>query len=190
VLFGGNNGASQYNDTRTWLYSVADNQWRRQSCGSDRITRLHEQIKALRVEGIAFYGAMPNRYFQTELPHEEKTKLSGMAHALSKRIEGISRELAGKVIGHEKTQCEQAAAELESAAELLGQIGDSPNPDSLETALALKRALRRAEDWLLCEPPPRAYSPMVYDPTTQKIVMFGGDRLDMLYHGVARATAE
>jgi len=181
VLFGGNNGASEYNDTRTWVYSVADNQWRRQLSGSDRITRLHKQAKALRVTGTEFYGALLNRYFQTELPHEGKTSLSGMANFLSERIEAFSRELAGKAPGHEKTQCERAAAELESASELLGQIGDSPNPDSLKAALALKRALRRAEDWLLCEPPPRAYSPMVYDPSTEKTVLFGGDRLDMLY---------
>lgn len=31
------------------------------------------------------------------------------------------------------------------------------------------------------EPPPRALAPMVYAPTTKKIVLFGGDRLDQLY---------
>jgi len=31
------------------------------------------------------------------------------------------------------------------------------------------------------EPPPRALSPMVYDPTSKKIMLFGGDRLDQLY---------
>ncbi|HUT35926.1 MAG TPA: kelch repeat-containing protein [Planctomycetota bacterium] len=31
------------------------------------------------------------------------------------------------------------------------------------------------------EPPPRALSPMAFDPTTKKIVLFGGDRLDQLY---------
>src|SRR5690606_6261034 len=31
------------------------------------------------------------------------------------------------------------------------------------------------------QPPPRALSPMVYDATTKKIVLFGGERLDMLY---------
>lgn len=30
-------------------------------------------------------------------------------------------------------------------------------------------------------PPPRALSPMVYDPATEKILLFGGDRLDMVY---------
>lgn len=31
------------------------------------------------------------------------------------------------------------------------------------------------------QPPVRALAPMVYDPETQKIVLFGGDRLDQLY---------
>jgi hypothetical protein len=34
---------------------------------------------------------------------------------------------------------------------------------------------------LKAEPPPRALAPMVYDPATKKIVLFGGDRLDQLY---------
>lgn len=34
---------------------------------------------------------------------------------------------------------------------------------------------------LAVAPPPRALSPMVYDPATKKIVLFGGDRLDQLY---------
>ncbi len=34
---------------------------------------------------------------------------------------------------------------------------------------------------LKVEPPPRALAPMVYDPATKKIVLFGGDRLDQLY---------
>lgn len=34
---------------------------------------------------------------------------------------------------------------------------------------------------LKVEPPPRALSPMVYDPASKKIILFGGDRLDQLY---------
>ncbi|MBE7467303.1 MAG: hypothetical protein HS116_27835 [Planctomycetes bacterium] len=34
---------------------------------------------------------------------------------------------------------------------------------------------------LAVEPPPRALAPMVFDPATKKIVLFGGDRLDQLY---------
>jgi hypothetical protein len=34
---------------------------------------------------------------------------------------------------------------------------------------------------LAVEPPPRALAPMVFDPASGKIVLFGGDRLDQLY---------
>ncbi len=37
------------------------------------------------------------------------------------------------------------------------------------------------EDEEPAQPPPRALSPMVYDPATEKIVMFGGDGLNQLY---------
>ena len=43
----------------------------------------------------------------------------------------------------------------------------------------------RQNEWrslgLEVQPPPRALAPMVYDPTTKKIVLFGGDGLDRLY---------
>jgi galactose oxidase-like protein len=39
----------------------------------------------------------------------------------------------------------------------------------------------RAEVRPPAQPPVRALSPMVYDPATKKIVLFGGDRLDQLY---------
>lgn len=42
-----------------------------------------------------------------------------------------------------------------------------------------------ADQWrkleLKVQPGPRALSPMAFDPATRKIVLFGGDRLDMLY---------
>jgi hypothetical protein len=41
-----------------------------------------------------------------------------------------------------------------------------------------KNAWRKLE--LKVEPPPRALAPMVFDPATKKIVLFGGDRLDQL----------
>ena len=44
---------------------------------------------------------------------------------------------------------------------------------------------RSSNEWrkleLAVEPPPRALSPMVFDPASGKIVLFGGDRLDQLY---------
>jgi hypothetical protein len=36
------------------------------------------------------------------------------------------------------------------------------------------------EDYLNCEPPPRALSPIAYDPKTKLFVIFGGDHLDYL----------
>ncbi|MHC4913993.1 MAG: Kelch repeat-containing protein [Planctomycetota bacterium] len=181
VLFGGNNGGSEFNDTRTWIYSPAKNEWRRRECASPLMKELHGKVAALRAEGVGLYGACTNRYFHTELPAETKASLGGLAKKLGSSVEALAGELEGKGAGHEKTQCGWAAADLKRAKELLAKIGDTPSPESLKAGLAAKRLLRRAEHGLLGEPPPRAHSPMVYDPATKKIVLFGGDRLDMLH---------
>jgi len=181
VLFGGNNGASEFNDTRTWIYSPAKNEWRRLKFKSALLDGLRTKAKALRAESQRLYGACMNRYFKTELSAEGKVKLGELARALGAKIETLAKELEGKGTGHQKTQCGWAAADLKRAGALLAKIGNAPNPDALKAGLAAKRALRRAEYTLLTEPPPRAHSQMVYDPVTRKIVLFGGDRLDMLY---------
>ncbi len=181
VLFGGNNGGSEFNDTRTWVYSPAKNEWRRQECASPLMKEMRAKAAALRAEGVRLYGACMNRYFHTELPAEKEAKLGTLAKALGAEVDALAKELEGKGEGAEKRQFAQVSGDLAAAKDLLAKIGDAPNPDSLKAGLAAKRRLRRAEHGLLGEPPPRAHSPMVYDPKTKKIVLFGGDRLDMLH---------
>jgi Galactose oxidase, central domain len=181
LLFGGNNGGSEFNDTRTWIYSPAGNEWRRLKSESKLIAGLRGKAEALRTGGQRLYGACANRYFRTELPSESKVRLSEMAKKLGAGIDALAKELEGSGAGHEKTQCGWAATDLKSARALLARIGDAPSAEALKAGLAMKRALRHVEHSLLGEPPPRAHSPMVYDPATRKIVLFGGDRLDMLY---------
>jgi Galactose oxidase, central domain len=181
VLFGGNNGGSKFNDTRTWIYSPAKNEWRRGECTSALMKGFYAKAAKLRADGEKLYGAGMNRYFKTELPAEGKVKLGAMTKALGAKIDALSKELSGKGAGTEQRQLAQVAADLKTAKALLARIGDAANPEGLKAGLALKRMLRRAEHGLLGEPPPRAHSPMVYDPATKKIVLFGGDRLDMLY---------
>jgi len=181
VLFGGNNGPSEFNDTRTWAYSVAKNEWKRLDCGSETVKGLCARAKALRLEGAALHGAYCNRGFKSELAENAKVGLAEAAKRLAAGIETLKKDLAGKGADYQKLQCERAAAELVPAAELAGKLGDAADPAAIKSALALSRALWRAECALMSEPPPRAYSQMVYDPATKSMVMFGGDRLDMLY---------
>jgi hypothetical protein len=96
-------------------------------------------------------------------------------------MEALRKELAGPADGYEKTQRERAAAELSTAAALAAKLGDAATAESARTGLELTRVVWRAMTALMSEPPPRAHSPMVYDPAAKKIVLFGGDRLDMLY---------
>jgi len=182
VLFGGNNGPSEFNDTRTWAWSVAGKEWRRVECGGELVKDLYPKAKALYREAVALHGAYCDRYFGSELPDNARVRLAGPAKQLATGIDAMRKELDGKGAGYEKTQCERAGTELgAAAAALAGKLGDEASPDSIRVALGLSRVLWRAGCALMSEPPPRAHSQMVYDPATRKIVLFGGDRLDRLY---------
>ncbi len=182
LLFGGNNGPSEFNDPRTWIYSPAKKEWRRHETGSAEIKKLCARAKALRKEAQKLYGAYSNRFFLTETAEVGKVKLSVPSKTLRNEVEALRKEVAGAALkGHEKEKCGWAAAELAEVSKLLAGLGDAAEKASLKTALSARRTLRKAEDSLMSEPPPRASSPMVFDPVSKKIVLFGGDRLDMFY---------
>jgi hypothetical protein len=181
VLFGGEKGGSEFNDTRTWIYSPAKNEWRRLDAASAVLDPLRARARKLRLEAQRLYGACMARYFGTESAEETRLSLGAMGAKLRAEVRALAAEFEGQGTGREKTQCGWAAEELKRAGALLAKVGDVPNADSLKAGLAAKRLLRRAEHSLLTEPPPRAHSQTVYDPGTKKIVLFGGDRLDMLY---------
>ena len=76
---------------------------------------------------------------------------------------------------------------------LLGELPEGPGKERLRNAkgwsqarptpramAALQQLLELAAEELDAEPPPRALSPIAYDPTTKLFVVFGGDHLDYL----------
>ena len=181
LLFGGNNGPGDFNDTRTWAYSVPGKAWKRIDPAAEPVKGFETRAEALRLEAVALHGAHFNRYFKTGLPAAEKTSLAEAGKKLAAGIAALKKDLDGKGAGYAKTQCERAAVELAAAEAIAGKLGDAAGPESIKSALALSRVLWRARTALMSEPPPRAYSQMVYDAGTKSIVLFGGDRLDMLY---------
>ncbi|HOX07287.1 MAG TPA: kelch repeat-containing protein [Planctomycetota bacterium] len=181
LLFGGNNGPGEFNDTRTWAYSVSGNAWKRIDPAAEPVKGFEARAEALRLEAVALHGAHSNRHFRTGLPADEKAGLAEAGKKLAAGIAGLKKDLDGKGTGYAKTHCERAAADLATAEGLAGRLGDAASPESIKTALELSRVLWRARTALMSEPPPRAHSQMVYDPATKSIVLFGGDRLDMLY---------
>lgn len=180
VLFGGNNGPSAFNDTRTWLYSAAKNEWRPLNAGSAQMQAFFAKAETLRKGAEGLHAAYANRCFKTELPEQAAAKLSAQAGKLAAALSAFKQELAGKS-AYEKVQCERAAAELASAADAAGALGDEGSSEQVKAALDVARTLWRAQTALMSEPPPRALSQLVYDPASKSIVLFGGDRLDMLY---------
>jgi len=174
VLFGGNNGASEFNDTRTWLYSPEKNAWRRLETDEGALEGFRKRAAGLRAQATALHGACANRWFGAELPERGEADLAKEATALRKSVAALAGDLEGAA-----ARGRPAAGELAVAMKHLAAA--APDAAGIAAALAAMRSLRRAEWCLLPEPPPRAYSQMVYDPASRSIVLFGGDRLDMLY---------
>lgn len=181
VLFGGNNGASEYNDTRTWIFSPAKLEWRRLETGSTFIKSAQARATKLRLQSLNLAGACYNRLFATELSAAAGVSLPSTVKPFATALETFKQELTGKGSGYEKVQCERAMAALGEALKLASTLNEAVDANTVRAARELTLAVERAEYALMQEPPPRAYAPMVYDPATKKIVLFGGDRLDMLY---------
>jgi len=66
------------------------------------------------------------------------------------------------------------------AFELAEPLGTEITPKAISQLTAMERNLRQAADLLDAEPAPRALSPLVHDPKTGVVVLFGGDHLDYL----------
>jgi hypothetical protein len=181
VLFGGNNGASEYNDPRTWIFSPAKSEWRRLEAGTPLIKELQAKASKLRAQSIELYCAYNNRLFVTERSESAKASLADAAQKLSSGLEALKKDAAGKGSGYEKVQCDRVVVDLDVALKLISSLGTAADANAVRSVHALTLALDRVVTDVMSEPPPRAYAPMVYDPIARKIVLFGGDRLDMLY---------
>jgi hypothetical protein len=181
MLFGGNNGPSEFNDLRTWTFSPETKEWKRIDTASEAAKALEARAEALRLAAVKLHGAYCNRYFKSELPEDGKAALADSAKTLAAGIAALKKDLDGRGEGYARVQYARAAADLGAGLELAGKLGDEAVTGTVSSALALTRVLWGARVALMSEPPPRAWSQMVYDPATKRIVLFGGDRLDMLY---------
>lgn len=77
-------------------------------------------------------------------------------------------------------QLKRASAMLVEAAKLLPKPNNEVSGEAIRKLQVARELAERADDCLRTQPPPRALSPLVYDPHTQLFVVFGGDHLDHL----------
>ncbi|MFO8012408.1 MAG: kelch repeat-containing protein [Phycisphaerae bacterium] len=103
-------------------------------------------------------------------------ELQGLADGLHESAE-THRARVGFPVVAALGRLHQAEVRMREVAEDLAR---SISPDGLAMMLEAQVALEQAADAVGAEPPPRALSPIVYEPKTGVYVVFGGDHFDYL----------
>ncbi|MHC4913994.1 MAG: Kelch repeat-containing protein [Planctomycetota bacterium] len=187
-LFGGGNITSERGDLGTWTYDPAGNAWEQLKFESDAIGAPGGRAADLAGEAKRLAELLRARYYRAELTEHRKVKLGGAAGKLADAVAKLERDLAAaraKADAHEKKQIDWALGDLARSRSALGKVKGAASGSfaagTLADADVARRALDAARDALALQPPPRALSRLAYDASAEKIVLFGGDRLDMLY---------
>lgn len=187
-LFGGGNITSERGDLGTWTYDPAANAWAQLKFESKALDGPGAGAAKLAGEAKRLAELLRARYYHAELAEHKQAKLDGTAGELAGAVAALEKDLGaakGNADAHEKKQIGWALDNLKSAAASLAKVkgaaGGSFDVATLAVADAARRALDAARDALALQPPQRALSRMVYDASAKQIVLFGGDRLDMLY---------
>ncbi|MFO7900962.1 MAG: kelch repeat-containing protein [Planctomycetota bacterium] len=159
-----------------WAYQ--DGTWRRLEFGGSED---HERIMELfrRTKDLA--GRCRSRFYHAETAGEAKTDLAKLAA----KIREDAAEFAGRLppkadpvppgADLARRQVQAARDHLDTAAET---ARERVAVATLRAADGARDALERAATAVAPQPPRRAFSARAYDAANQKIVMFGGDRLD------------
>jgi galactose oxidase-like protein len=186
LLFGGTKVATETGAPGTWVFSSAKNEWKKLSFGGKELNRLAGRSRRLVREAHVVVTACRNRYYMTELPENAKQKLPERLRGILKTgdlealLAGV-KEATPPAKGHLKQKLIWASDELKQALEgyrnLLAAVKSGCDAKTIAAASEVRRLLRRSETSLSSEPPPRCYSPMVFDPVSKRIVLFGGSGL-------------
>ncbi len=188
LLFGGGNLLSERGGPGTWTYDPASNVWEQVKFESKALEKPGAEAAKLAGRAKKLVELLRARYYRAELAGHKKAKLNETAGKLADAVAKIEKDLGaakGNADAHEKKQIDWALADLARSRSALGKVkgaaGGSFAASTLADADAARRALAAAAGALALQPPPRALSRMVYDAAAKKIVLFGGDRLDLLY---------
>jgi hypothetical protein len=191
----------------TWTFSPAGKEWKKLSPGSKELKELNAGAKDVHARLAALINAARNRFHVTESEAEAKQDLTASANELAKQVEELAAKLgAAKLSGFEAGAPKAAAAEIAKVSTgvkaLAGKLGgriigekqvevkgepDTRHPvlirgriagETLVEAEGVLDAADRAERALNAEPCGRAAAGAVTCYGKDKIVLFGGCRLD------------
>jgi len=150
---------------------------------------LHDRVWAIRSRVKDAAAAARSVYFRG-LPAPEERKaveadLLGRVEKVRADLEAEARACEsppGRPGAYAQGQAKAAAARLRDALARIGALAlaDGVTDDAVRAMAAAQVELEQAAEALDAEPPPRALSPLVYEPRTGLYLLFGGDHLDYL----------
>lgn len=168
----------------TWRLAASDAQWERLDIGTPAAQALSAAAHRLDRTAQALVNRWRNRFYLTESVDEAKAPLAQSGgEDVQQAVQALLQE-----VGKAQPAPHQVAAYRRAAALLRGVIDGLPKASaSLSHALdgAGLQALQRQADLvkaaaaaLDCAPSGRGHAQMATDPTSGKIVLFGGSRID------------
>ena len=190
VAFGGQDQQSE--DGRPHTRITLGGRWRaihEQLRTANPLQKLHDRLRAVRdlqknaaalARSVYFKGLPPDREarrVRTELVPAQKNvvaQIAGLIAALRKEP---------RLGAYPAAQRDRALGRLTSAhrdaSDLAGKLAGI-TPAAIRRMADVTIRLEKAAEHLDAEPPPRALSPLVYEPRSKLYVLFGGDHLDYL----------
>jgi hypothetical protein len=106
---------------------------------------------------------------------------------VSGELDGIIGDLkkpAPDLSSYQLSQRSNVADSLAAIASRASELSQKPpsqlTPQLVTEMFHIQLNLEQAAEWLNCEPPPRALSPLLYIPSSKQFLLFGGDHLDYL----------
>lgn len=170
----------------TYVFSIAEQAWKKVDPGSKELKLLYEKAAALRHQCWALVSACRGRFFVAESASEAKVKLSVQTMAVESSAKALADELAAaKLSGDEAGAVKRAARKLMAAQgslkTLTGKLDAAMSAELIAAVQAAHDELELVEFSLAPEPTGRAHSQPAFDVKSGKIVLFGGSGLDRCY---------
>jgi len=192
LAFGGQDQKSE--DGRPHTRVMKDGRWtaiHRELRAANPLQTYHARARVLR--NLQRRATARARYiFFKGLSAEEesrlvKSELVPLQRDVGEKLSALIDELtktAAELENYEAGQAKRAVACLQSAQRKMTSINESlaahVYPETIQEMSALTIELDKVCETLDAQPPPRALSPLVYDPKTKLFVLFGGDHCDYL----------
>jgi hypothetical protein len=212
LAFGGQD--QDADDGRPHTRILKDGRWiaiHRELRAGNPLQKFHKRVIAQRREAKDALARARYIYFQglpvadsaKLLKHEVAPRLSRMAKGLA----AIASDLPGDLADvYARGQARLAGQYLQRALKQLPSLGDGANANVLQSLRQIQIQLELAAETLDAEPSPRAMNcgtprlrdgaagpasnTLIYDATTKRYVLFGGDHLDYLTNDVWLFDAE